>query len=162
MHELLDFTDIPEGLRELTPDYKINVIEIRKLENTELFQTDVRQVFDFIRCSEDKLRLRQLVERDAYYQSMEEDAFDVVVQYTKATELIGTKDYYGKDGKVDMCTAIKEMIADGRAEGRVAGIEEKTRSFVANMLRRGMEDADIMALAECELELIDEVRDTLK
>lgn len=26
------------------PDYKINIIEIRKLENTEVFQTDVKQM----------------------------------------------------------------------------------------------------------------------
>ena len=166
LHELLDFTDIPEGLRELTPDYKINVIEIRKLENTEVFQTDVRQVFDFIRCSEDKAALRELVERHAYYHNMEEDAFDVIVMYTHSTELVRAKEYKGKDGKVDMCTAIKEMIADGRTEGikvgREAGMDEKTRSFVVNMLRRGMEDTDIMALAECEQELIDEVRSTIK
>ena len=174
----MDFTDIPKGLRELTPDYKINIIEIRKLENTEVFQTDVRQVFDFIRCSEDKAALRELVERDVYYQSMEEDALDVIVMYTHSMELVRAKEYKGKDGKVDMCTAIKEMIADGRAEGmkagrevgirvgrtegREAGIDEKTRSFVTNMLRRGMEDTDIMALAECEQELVDEVRDELR
>lgn len=63
----------------MTSDYRINVIEIRKLENTVVFQTDVRQVFDFIRCAEDKELLKELVENDAYYQNMEEDAFDVVV-----------------------------------------------------------------------------------
>ena len=52
LHEMLDFTDIPETLREMIPDYKIHVIEIRRLESTEVFQTDVRQVFDFIRCPE--------------------------------------------------------------------------------------------------------------
>ena len=78
LHEMLDFTDIPESLREMTPDYKINVIEIRKLEHTEVFKTDVRQVFDFIRYSEDKVALQKLVESDAYYHSMEEDAYDVV------------------------------------------------------------------------------------
>ena len=162
LHEMLDFMDIPEELREMVSDYKINLIEIRKLEDTSIFQTDVRQVFDFIRCSENKESLKQLVESDAYYKSMEEDAFDVVVQYTRATELVDIKDYHGKDGKVDMCTAIKELIAEGRKEGVKAGGDAKTRTIVANMMRRGMEDADIMALAECSQELIDEVRETLK
>ena len=124
LREMIDFTDIPEYLKEMTPDYKINVIEIRKLENTECFKTDVRQVFDFIRCSEDDVALSALVKNNPYYQSMEEDAFDLAVSYTNATELIKMKDYYRKDGKVNMCTAITKLIADGREEGRSQGIRE--------------------------------------
>ena len=104
--------------------------------------------------------------RDLYYKSMQEDAFAVAVHYANAADLIGTKDYYRKDGKVDMCTGIKEWIADeraegkaeGKAEGRAEGIDEKTRSVVANMIRRGMSDADIRGLAECGQEMIDKVR----
>lgn len=162
LHEMLDFTDVPEELQGMVSNYHINLIEIRKLEDTSAFQTDVRQVFEFIRCAEDRDALKELVERDAYYKSMEEDAFDVVVQYTNATELVAAKDYYGKDGNVDMCTAIKELIAEGRTEGmkagKLEGMDEKTRSIVVNMIKRGMEDADIRALAECGQELIDEVR----
>lgn len=40
----------------------------------------------------------------------------------------------------------------------VAGIEENTRMIVANMLKRGMPDTDIRALAECDQKPIDEVR----
>ena len=49
LHEILDFTDMPECLKDMTPDYKINVVEIRNFKHTEVFQTDVKQVFDFIR-----------------------------------------------------------------------------------------------------------------
>ena len=35
-------------------------------------------------------------------------------------------------------------------------------SIVANMVKRGMDDADIRALAECNQELIDEVRNALR
>lgn len=64
----------------------------------------------------------KLVENDDYYKNMEEDAFEVAVHYTNAQELIETGDNYsGEDGKVDMCRAIKELIADGRAEGITQG-----------------------------------------
>ena len=72
LHEILDFTDIPEELREMIADYKINLIEIRNFEDTSVFKTDVRQVFDFIRCSNDKNALKKLVETDDYYKNMEE------------------------------------------------------------------------------------------
>lgn len=124
LHEILDFTDMPDELRKMVADYKIHLIEIRKLKDTSVFKTDVRQVFDFIRCSEDKKALLELVEKDDYYRNMEEDAFDVVSHYTNAAELVETKEYYGKDGRIDMCKAIKDLMEDSRAEGREEGKEE--------------------------------------
>ena len=66
----------------------------------------------------------------------------------------------------DMCQAIREWAeeersigrAEGRKEGQQAGADEKTRTIVRNMLLRGMTDADIMAIAECDQEFIDKVR----
>ena len=52
----------------------------------------------------------------------------------------------------------EEGEALGRAEGEALGRNEKTRIIVTNMLRRGMSDEDIRALAECEQALIDELR----
>lgn len=43
-------------------------------------------------------------------------------------------------------------------EGREHGLEEKTRTIIRNMLARGMTDEDIMAIAECGQDLIDQVR----
>lgn len=160
LHELLDFTDMPKSLQDMTSNYKMNLIEIRKLQDTSVFQTDVRQVFEFIKCSEDKNALRRLVEEDAYYQCMEEDAFDVAVMYTNSTELVAVKDYQRKDGKVNMCTAITELIADGKREGMELGVQEGIKegikegeSLFANLMSRlfadeRMEDARLAATDE--------------
>ena len=162
LHGMLDFADMPEELRRVTPDYRINLIEIRKWKDTGVFRTDIRQVFDFIRCAEDEKELLALVNQDPYYQEMEEDAFDVVTCCTNAQELIGKKDYYRKDGRIDMCTAIRKIMEEsmekGLSEGRSLGMDEKTERIVGNMLRRGMPDEDIMAIAECGQKMIDEVR----
>ena len=62
----------------------------------------------------------------------------------------------------NMCQALREWIEEERslgwAEGEIKGAMEKTGIFVRNMLRRGMSDEDIMALAECSQEFVDEVR----
>lgn len=42
----------------------------KKLEDTNVFRTDLKQVFDFIRCSEDKEKLEELIKADAAYQTM--------------------------------------------------------------------------------------------
>ena len=166
LHEMLDFTGIPESLRGMVQDYRINLIEIRKLTDTSMFKTDLRQVFDFIRCSHDKKALKKLIESDPAYQSMEEDAFDVMVQYGEAEELAEMKDEFRKKGRINMCKGLADWIAEERAAGMEAGMEagiksaneERTRRVIANMLSRGMSDEDIMAVAECDQVLIDEIR----
>lgn len=84
LHGLLDFTDIPSELKGVVSNYSINVIEIRKLENTDIFHTDLKQVFDFIRFFNDKKKLKKLVESDPAYQTMEESAYDVAVAFAGA------------------------------------------------------------------------------
>jgi predicted transposase YdaD len=95
---------------------------------------------------------------------MEEDAFDVATGYASASELKMAKEKYLEQGGINMCTAIQEMMADsraeGRLEGRIEGIQDKQRQIIRNMLARGMSNEDIMALAECSQEEVNEVRQT--
>lgn len=97
------------------------------------------------------------------YQSMEEDAYEVAAKYVRAEELIQVKeDYRGKDGKVDMCQALKGLIEDGRMEGRAEGHTTAIRSVVVNMVKKGRTDEEIVELTECSMELIWEVRENLE
>lgn len=157
LHEMLDFSDIPEELKEMVADYKINLVDIRKLEDTSVFRTDVRQVFDFIRCSSDKNALKKLIETDDYYKNMEEDAFDVAVQYTNATELIEAKAYYEKEGAVDMCQALTELLADEREEGKTLGKDEKLRELVEKKVRKGFLISEIADMLEEDEKTIEKI-----
>ena len=68
----------------------------------------------------------------------------------------------GKKGKVDMCQALKELIEDGRMEGRSEGHTAAIRSVVLNMVKKGKEDEEILELTECGAELLWEVRENLR
>ena len=159
LHEILDFTDVPESLKRMTPDYKINIIEIRNLKNTEVFRTDVKQVFDFIRLSGDKEALLKLVESDDSYHRMDEDAFEVITTYTNSKELrkqMEQMQLESKKGeKKDMCKAIRELMEDSRAEGRNEGIREMTK----NLLKEGV-SMEIIAKATGLMK--DEIREIEK
>ena len=61
----------------------------------------------------------------------------------------------------DMCNLGEGIWERGISQGRQTGITEKTKIVIKNMLSRGMSDDDIRALAECEQELIDAVRNRL-
>jgi len=128
LYDLLDFTDIPEQLKPLVNDYKIHLIEIRKIKDTSVFRTDLKQVFDFIRYSKDKKKLRELMETDSAYQNLDEDAYDMIALYTKSKELLEIKNENREGESVNMCQAIKEMLEDERSEGRTEGRAEERKN----------------------------------
>ena len=129
LYGILDFSDIPEELKCLVNNYEMHLLEIRKIKDTDVFRTDLKQVFDFIRCSEDKVRLRELVEKDEAYKEMDEDAYDAAVTFAKAEELLEIKKFHEKGGKVDMCKALEDMLADERMEGIEQGTEISEERF---------------------------------
>ena len=104
-----------------------------------MFRTDLRQVFDFIRCSKDKKALKELIESDPSFRRMEEDAFDVMVQYAKAEEMLGIKDEFRKEGKIDMCKGLADWIAEERAAGKEAGLREGEKKERLSILRTMLE-----------------------
>lgn len=161
LHGMLDFTDIPDGIQKLVQNYHIHVVDVPRMRNTEVFKTDVRQVFDFIRCSKDDRSMRQLMAKDPEYGKMEEDAYNMAAAYTGSENLLAVKDDYIEGGRVNMCKAIDDLILKGKLEGRVEGELDKTKTIIKNMLRRGMADADICALAECDEVFLEGVRKEL-
>ena len=77
-----------------------------------------------------------MVESDPAYQDLVEDAYDVIVEYVNAWELLEQKDKVrGKDGKLNMCKALKELIDDGRTEGIATG-ENRMNELCMRLLNK--------------------------
>ena len=53
LHGLLDFTGIPPEIKELVGNYKINLMNVKKLESVDAFRTDLKQILNFIKYSKD-------------------------------------------------------------------------------------------------------------
>ena len=131
IHGLLDFTDIPESLKEKISNYQVHVIEVRKLKDTSMFQTDVRQVFDFIRFSKDKEKLGELVDRNQAYQMLDEDAYDMVAAYVGEWEtMFKLKEKHKKDGKVNMCQGLRDWLAEERMAGEAEESERMSKLII--------------------------------
>ena len=71
-------------------------------------------------------------------QELDEDAYDMAVQYTGATELIAVKKDYENGGKVNMCKALTEMLADERQEGIEQGIEQGKEKALFSLMKKGL------------------------
>ena len=154
LHSIIDFEGIPDEIKKLVQNFRVHVVEVRKLKDTSMFQTDVRQVFDIIRYSEEPEKLKELMEKETAYQNMEEDAYDMVAAYTHVEKLISMKDFHRKKGgKVDMCGAIAGLIAEGKIEGKEIGI----KAFVIDYLEEGVSKERIIEKLQRRFSLETEV-----
>ncbi len=102
----------------------MELLEVRNFSDTKRFRTDVRQVFEFLQYAADKKKLAEYVEMNQdVFSKLDEQAYDMISCMSKSGELkaIKKKCQDTKGGKVNMCKAITDMIADGRKEGKREG-----------------------------------------
>ncbi len=118
---ILDLEGVPAELQRYIHNYEVHLIDVRRMKNTNVFRTDLKQIFDFLSCAEDKEKLHELVSKDVSYQNMDEDAYDLLVAYSHAEGALSVKKYRGEGGKVNMCKGLADLIEDSKAEGREEG-----------------------------------------
>jgi len=99
--------------------------------------------------------LYEVVNSDSYYQNMDEDAYEVVAKYANIKEgTVKMSEYKGKDGKVNVCKGIQDLMenskAEGREEGRDLGAEQTRRSIILNMVKKNKSIEEICDLVECD------------
>ncbi len=136
MHDLLDFTDIPDKLRGLVNNYHMYLVNVRQMNYADRFHTDLKQVFQCIRLSEDQERFYQYVSSEPTMSELSEDAYDVIARYThflKEEEI--SMERREKSGKVNMCKAMEGLMADSRAEGKIEGKIEGKAEIVLEFLK---------------------------
>ncbi len=125
LKDLLDLEGLPAEIIEAVADYPLHILDVRRFEDYELFQTDLKLLFGFLQRDKDQKALRKYVEenRDGF-SDLAEDTYDMISQFSHARELDKKKFIYRKKGKVDMCKALEDMNAMSREEGQKIGLEE--------------------------------------
>ena len=103
------------------------MVNVRKLEDTSVFRTDLRQVFDFIRCSENKVALKNLVRDNPDYAGLDMDAYDIMMVHSHSKELEELRGKVEQEGG-NMCKGLADWAAEERAEGREEGRAEAAES----------------------------------
>lgn len=72
------------------------------------------------------------------------------------------KEYYEKEGAVDMCQALTELLADERAEGKQLGKDEKLTELVVKKVKKGLSVSEIADVLEEDEEIIGKIIESLK
>ena len=123
LHGMIDFSGIPEEFHPLIQNYRIHLVDVRHLQNTNVFKTDIRQVFDFIRYSDDPEKLQKLLDTSSEYQFLNEDAYEMLAAHTKPA-VLSKLPITQQGGYINMNEAWKRWIAEKEAEGLSKGLSQ--------------------------------------
>lgn len=139
LYDLLDLDSVPDKVKDLLNDYRIHILEVRRIQELDRYQTDLREVFGFIQKSGDKAAVKKFAFENAEkFQKLEEDAYDVISILTGSKELETMKEKYReKAGKINMCEAIRGLIEEGKAIGLSLGDQGRSQTVARNMYARG-------------------------
>lgn len=137
-------------LKRYVPNYKINLIDPRKLDGLMCFQTDLQIVFGMLKYRKSKEELLNFVEKNLkYFKNIEEDSYNAL------RVLLGSegslKEMEEKTGGIDMCKALDDLYQDGVKKGVEQGIQQGVeqgihqgiKAFIADYREEGFSDEKI-------------------
>lgn len=83
-----------------------------------MFKTELNQIFSFLKCSDDKEKLKELIaNRKEEYYNMSNESVELLATITKSKELLKLeRSDDSQFGGNDMCKALEDIKLEGRLE----------------------------------------------
>lgn len=121
LHSMLDIPKEMEMFRQYLPNYKIHVLDVKRIDHLEYFQTDLREVFGIIKYADDNNLMKAHVKKhqDRYSRLIRETIEIILIllgENEKMSEIIEQAQVDNKE-EYDMCKAFEDMRSEGRMEG---------------------------------------------
>ena len=148
------YADCEETVLQYAADYRVNLITPRGLSDIEIdeFQTSLREIMRYIKYSNDKKKLEEILNTEQRFKNVERSAVEIINAVTK----LNMKIEEGKES-VDMCLAIQEMKEESRNVGELEGAitfakelgisrEEVKKSFMVKYKKSEQETEELMKI----------------
>ncbi|MEE1196702.1 MAG: Rpn family recombination-promoting nuclease/putative transposase [Lachnospiraceae bacterium] len=153
LHELLDWSHIPEKWKSMFADYQLHLLEVNKIENLDIYHSDLKLLFGILKYRRDKEKLAAFIEDNMEeFSKVATDLARVIGNYShtkRILTIIEEKKNKNEGGTLNMIPAFEEMVEDGRKEGRKEGAEQfgrLTRCLLSDCrmedLKRAIEDEE--------------------
>lgn len=139
MMELDESVKTLKALKQVLPDYKINLVEASEIEHPELFHTSLQHVFTMLKYNSDKQKLYHYTRQHRKeLQEMDDDSMLAMLSLLgeqKRLMKIWENSSSDRKEQKDMCTAIDDLIKDGIIKGK-----EEGESLLAALMDRLFQD----------------------
>lgn len=125
LHGLLGLDRIDyRMLRKYVPNYRINLIDPKKLENLGCFQTDLQIIFGMLKYRKNKGAMKNYVQKNrTFFTQVDQDTYNAVRAMLGSMQLlkaVNTKE----GGTVNMCKALEDLYQDGVEKGILVMVQD--------------------------------------
>jgi hypothetical protein len=139
---------IDEKILSMIPDYRISILEPKKINNWDNFQTDIGALFHAIAVSDTEYGLDNLFNsEDGKYRNLDNEIVKAINFYTESNFCVEE----GKE-KTDMCIAVQSSYEKAKSEGRVEGRAEGEIKMCIKLGKNVSEIAELTGLSEKEIQ----------
>ncbi len=121
LKDMMDFEGALPGWADMFHDYGMTLFCVNQTEDFTKFRTELRQFLEVIPCRKNKKLLKELFEREEY-KHLDRDTAEVIAVFTDNKKMIEMLEE--EQEEYDMCKALDDLIADGKAEGISQGISQ--------------------------------------
>ena len=133
-----------EHILSMMQDYKIHLIAPANIpdEDFDKFRTDLGAVLQYIKYSNNRDKLDEIVHKESRFREMNPDSGNLINAVTGSR----LKFELDEEGKSDMCTAIDEMRKESREKGHREGKIEGHREGKVEGHREGKIEGSLETL----------------
>lgn len=145
LRDMMDFGEDKDGMSKCFADYPFRLYCVNEEQDFSMFQTDIRTVFELLPLRKNKKRLLEKLENNKEYTHMTEDSLEFLSVVMDSPGIWKNRKKYlnkstGENNQkeveeYDMCQAIRELIEDGRLEGRQEAHLETLKQNVENLMK---------------------------
>ncbi len=133
-----------EALKEVLPDYRLNLVELNNMQHLERFRSSLQPIFTVLQYNrKDKRKFYEYLEshREELRQMDDDSVRAMLALLGEQKRLLKMLELPGDEGKerMDVYNAIDELIADGREEGKELGLKLGQEMGLEMGLERGRE-----------------------
>lgn len=153
IHDMLNIKD--KSVLQYINDYKINLISPYELSDKDAskLHSNLKEVLLYIKNSNDKDKLQELVNSDENFTRLDRDAAFVINACTNSKLKINEN-----EGVIDMCKAIQDLVSDGFNDGlnngKIIGAINMCKDFGASIEETITKIADKFKISTSDAEKI--------
>ena len=155
--DLMELENIPKEVHPFINGYPLHILEVQKFEYIDRFRTDLREVFGFIQCANDKKKLHQFMEQNQeFFRAVKQDVVDVITAVTGKKRLREILEEHQKEGETDMSIGLEILTKEERAAERSEGKIESQRLIARNASKMGFSADETAKLCDVSLDTMQE------
>lgn len=120
-------------------NHRINLVDVKKLPSSEIFRTDLREVFGVLMRQNDKEKMGSFLAQNERLQHLRSDAYDVIAVFSGMKVLEQIKERCGEKEEYDMCKAMRELMEEMEQEAVKRGLEKGLEQGLEQGMEKGLE-----------------------